>query len=209
MAKVELKDKLTMTFEQINPCERKYSFVIDQEAVTAETSKVLRMFANSVVIPGFRKGKAPASIIQTKYTEDVKEELKKHIVSTAVQKAIGDDKDKVIGVTEKNGVSKVELGAEYKFDLTVYYNPSITLPQYKGLTVELAPVQASDEEVNQRLDYMRQAGYRYVTVEGAAQAEDMLKVSYTSDFALPDNASASLKRQVCSDSNWLWLKTPR
>jgi trigger factor len=36
----------------------------------------------------------------------------------------------------------------------------------------------------------------------------MLKVSYTSDFELPEDASASLKRQVEAESNWLWLNEP-
>jgi trigger factor len=48
----------------------------------------------------------------------------------------------------------------------------------------------------------------YEDIDTPAQAEDMLKVSYTSDFELPEDASASLKRQVSAESNWLWLNEP-
>ena len=48
----------------------------------------------------------------------------------------------------------------------------------------------------------------YTDIETLAEAEDMLKVSYTSDFELAEDASPSLKRQVSAESNWLWLNEP-
>ena len=48
----------------------------------------------------------------------------------------------------------------------------------------------------------------YAEVTGPAVADDMLKVSYTSDFELPADAPAALSRAVASDDNYLWLNEP-
>jgi trigger factor len=208
MAKVELKDKLVQSVEQINPCERKFSFVIDKETVAAETGRAVRMFINSVVIPGFRKGKAPEATVRSRYAAQIDEELKRLFITTAGQEAASQDKEKIIAVSYGQTLPEIKHDEEYKFSVTVIYTPTINLPEYKGLTVELAPMQVTEDEINARLEYFRQSGARYASVEGAAQAEDMLKISYTSDFVLPENASPSLQRQVTSESNWLWLKTP-
>lgn len=41
-----------------------------------------------------------------------------------------------------------------------------------------------------------------------AQKGDMLKVTYESDFVLPENAPASLQRAVKSEESWIWLSEP-
>jgi trigger factor len=48
----------------------------------------------------------------------------------------------------------------------------------------------------------------YADVEGAAQAEDMLKVDYKGDVELPEDASASLKRQIEATDAFMWLNEP-
>lgn len=48
----------------------------------------------------------------------------------------------------------------------------------------------------------------YAEAEGAAQKDDMLKVSYKSDFPLPEDASPALKRQLEAESTFLWLSDP-
>ena len=48
----------------------------------------------------------------------------------------------------------------------------------------------------------------YADAEGAAQAEDMLKVDYKGDFELPEDASASLKRQIEATDAFMWLNEP-
>ena len=44
--------------------------------------------------------------------------------------------------------------------------------------------------------------------EGAIQADDMVKVSFESDFVLPEDASDSLKRAVANDNSWVWINEP-
>ena len=48
----------------------------------------------------------------------------------------------------------------------------------------------------------------YADVTGPAVAEDMLKLDYKGDFELPEDASASLKRQVEASDAFIWLNEP-
>ena len=66
----------------------------------------------------------------------------------------------------------------------------------------------TDEQVEERVKFYRSAYGNYTEVEGPAQAEDMLKVNYKSDFAAPEDASAAVKRQLEAENTFLWLSEP-
>ncbi|MPM88740.1 Trigger factor [bioreactor metagenome] len=66
----------------------------------------------------------------------------------------------------------------------------------------------TDEQINERIKSYRAMYGNYAEAQGGAQKEDMLKVTYKSDFALPEDASPSLKRQVEAESTFLWLSEP-
>ena len=66
----------------------------------------------------------------------------------------------------------------------------------------------TDEQIDERVKFYRTMYGNYAEVAGPAQKDDMLKVSYKSDFVLPEDASAALKRQVEAENTFLWLSDP-
>ena len=69
-------------------------------------------------------------------------------------------------------------------------------------------VHAVEKRTADRLAYMRQLYAEYKPLEGKVVSGDMLKVSYESDFALPENASPALTRAVKADDAWLHIAEP-
>ena len=206
MAK-KLMDSVQMEVRTPQPCRKVFDFTVPADAVKAETEKTIREFSLAVAIPGFRQGKAPAGLIKSKYSDAIREELQRRIVYAAYEKISGDDSLDIISCGIE-GKPEVAFDAEFKFSLGADVAPEFELGDYKSIKVELPLDAVTDEQVEERVKFYRTMYGSYADAEGAAQKEDMLKVSYRSDFELPEDASASLKRQAAAENTFLWLSEP-
>ena len=205
MAK-DLMDAMTFDAKEVVNCRKQIEVTIPADVVSAEAEKAAKAFASYVNIPGFRKGKAPVGMLKSRYADDIKQELERRLVSAAYQKVASADEDVLSCGIE--GSPKVEFDKEFKFTFNVDLAPEIDLGEYKGLEVTVETKEISDADVAERLNMYRTMYANYADVTDEAKAEDMLKVSYTSDFTVPETASAYLKRQVEAADNFLWLKEP-
>ena len=205
MAK-DLMDSITVEAKEVVNCRKQVEVTIPADVVAAEAEKAARAFASYVNIPGFRKGKAPVAMLKSRYADDIKQELERRLVSSAYQKISNTDED-VLNCT-LDGKVEVAFDKEFKFTFNVDLAPEIELGEYKGLEVAVETKEISDEDVAERLNMYRTMYANYADVAEEAKADDMLKVSYTSDFTVPETASAYLKRQVEANDNFLWLKEP-
>ncbi len=184
MAK-NLVDSIQMEVRSKQPCRKELDFTVPADAVKSETDKVLREFAYAVSIPGFRQGKAPAGMLKSKYGNDIRQEVERKIVYAAF-----------------------EFDQEFKFTLGADIAPEFELGDYKAIKVKEELEAVTDEQIDERVKTYRAMYGNYAEAEGAAQKDDMLKVSYKSDFPLPEDASPALKRQLEAESTFLWLSDP-
>ncbi len=134
----------------------------------------------SIQIPGFRKGKATQGMIEKVYGEGAFYEEALEIV---FPKAVGDaieeaglktvDQPYDLDVTV---MSKTE-GVDMKMKVTVY--PEVKLGDYKGLKAAMLPTEATDEDVDNELENMRDRNSRLVTVEDReAQKGDTAEIDF-------------------------------
>ena len=204
----KLSDNLTMSCKEEKACVKDFLFVADKATVESELKNIVKEFSNMVVIPGFRKGKAPAKMLIKRYNSEVMGEMQRKMYSAAFEKVTADKSLDIVSYGNPQEVAPLKLDDEYSFSIAFDLAPEIDLPEYKGIEVEAEPVKVAKKDIDKQIDHYRNMYATYEDIETPAKAEDMLKVSYTSDFELPEDASASLKRQVEAESNWLWLNEP-
>ena len=205
-----LKNEMTLTVESPEACSRKLTFTISEELMIKEEAATLKSIAGMVAIPGFRKGKAPAAMVRKRYAENVKEEMSRLIISAAFEKTSADEKLDIISyrLPTQAEMDKLDTIKEFSFDIIFDVAPEIELPEYKGLKVDVSGAEVDDKAVDDRIAEFREMYAEFKDIETEAQEGDMLEVAYSSDFVLAEDASPSLKRQVESEKNWLWISTP-
>ena len=159
---------------------------IDKELMEKGVNAAYLKARKQIMIPGFRKGKAPRKMIEAMYGahvfyEDGLEEIFPEVYDFAVikqdVKAIGRPSLTDMQISEDNIVT---------LTLTTEVYPEVTLGQYKGLEVEKAEASVSDEQVQAELDRMAQNVASTETVERAAEMGD----TATIDFEGFDNGVA-------------------
>ena len=116
-------------------------------------------------IPGFRPGKAPATLIRRRFADDIQGEVVQSLVPEYLEKAL--DEKKLIPVTRPE-VDKVEFkeGEPLKFRAVFEVLPEFELGEYKNLVVEIEAVDAGDAEVDKTVEEMRERAATYVPGRG-------------------------------------------
>ena len=121
MADTATDSKNKVTIADAGPCAKKISIEIPADVVDANIGDSLATLAAEAQLPGFRKGKAPQSLIERKFGNHVREEAKNQLVASAYQEAVDEHKLKVIGEPTSETLKdiKLETGKPLKFEVEV------------------------------------------------------------------------------------------
>jgi len=161
------------------PCRRALEIEVDASVLEAERKTIVEEFRSGTTIPGFRKGKAPASIVERKYADAIQEELRKHMLPKCYREAIASEGVDAVAVVDVKNVS-MEDGKGLSFTATVDIPPKFKTPKYKGIPVKGEPMEPSEERVD---DAIREVREKFSTFEDAddraATTGDAVKVDFT------------------------------
>ena len=152
---------------------------IDKDLMESGVNKAYLKARKQIMIPGFRKGKAPRKMIEAMYGahvfyEDGLEEIFPEVYDFAVA---GQEGLKAIG---RPSLTDMQIGEDGSVTLTLTTEvyPEVTLGQYKGLEVEKAEATVTDEQVRSELDRMAQNVASTETVERAAEMGDTANIDF-------------------------------
>ena len=151
---------------------------IDKELMEQGVNKAYLKARKNIMIPGFRKGKAPRKMIESMYGahvfyEDGLEEIFPQVYEEAVVK----QDVKAVG---RPNLTDMQISDEgiVTLTLTTEVYPEVTLGDYKGLEVEKAEAVVTDEQVQAELDRMAQNVASTETVERAAEMGDTANIDF-------------------------------
>ena len=151
---------------------------IDKELMESGVNKAYMKARKNIMIPGFRKGKAPRKMIESMYGAHVfYEDGLEEIFPQVYQFAVVDQGIKAVG---RPSLNDMQISEDNIVTLTISTEvyPEVTLGDYKGLEVEKAEVSVSDEQVQAELDRMAQNVASTETVERAAEMGDTVNIDF-------------------------------
>lgn len=123
---------------------------------------------NRFAIPGFRKGKAPLNMIEKMYGVGVfYEDAADEAINATYADAMKESELEIVSRPEVD-VVQIEKGKPFIYTATVAVKPEVTLGQYKGVEVEKASEEVTDEDVAAELVKVQDQNSRLVTVEDRA-----------------------------------------
>lgn len=135
-----------------------------EKALTAAFNKNKNRFN----IPGFRKGKAPQAMVEKMYGVEV---LYEDAINEALDATYGDAvKESELEVVSRPEIDvvQVEKGKAMIYTATVAVKPEVTLGEYKGIEVEKASAEVTEEDIEAELKKVQEQNSRLITVEDRA-----------------------------------------
>ena len=156
--------------------------VLESSEVATEHQGVVMEIAKFARIPGFRPGKAPASMVAKRFQKEVADDFRKNVVSKAYRAAIDQEKLDVLNVVNiEEGV--IVLGSPATITITLDVRPEFELPEYRDLPTEIVSSDATEAEISTAIEGLRGERADFKPVERPAQKGDFVKLSYEGKIA--------------------------
>src|SRR3954462_6195208 len=169
-------------------CKRGVTVEIPADVVAEETETFVKKYQKLARLPGFRKGKTPATIIKQRFAGDLRSEVLESLVPKYLREAITKDKLEPISQPAITDL-QMEDGKPLKFKAAFEAMPAITVGRYSDVKREKKDVAVGDKEVQEALDHLREQQASFDPVEDRAiQNGDYAQVS----FVARPRAKASL-----------------
>jgi trigger factor len=148
----------------MSDCKHSLEITIPVAEVEAETIKVVAGLQKKVKMPGFRPGKVPLSIIRQNYSSDIRQEVLEKLGSRYFKDAAEKDNLKVVGSPHLDDVHFHE-GEPLKFKVHFEVAPEVELQDFSGVEVVYQEPAVSEEDVEKRLEGLRDQRAEYVNID--------------------------------------------
>lgn len=170
---------MSLQVEKLEKNMAKLTIEVAAEELEKAIEEVYRKERNRISVPGFRKGKAPRKLIEQMYGKEVfYEEAANALISQAYEKELENCEESVVSQPRIN-VVQIEAGKPFIFTAEVALKPEVTLGKYKGVKVEAADLEVTEEEIDAEIGKERDNSARTVPVEGRpVQDGDMTVIDF-------------------------------
>src|SRR6476661_963692 len=118
--------------EDAGPATKKVTVEIPKDRIDAKLSEQFKELRREAALPGFRPGHAPQKLIEKRFNADVREQVRRSLISESYEQAVEKNSLQVIGEPEFDNPDAIKLpedgGMNYSFQVEV--QPDITIPEF-------------------------------------------------------------------------------
>jgi len=164
--------------EKLGPTRVKLSVEVPYEELKPSVDEAYKAIGSQIQVPGFRKGKVPARIIDQRVGRPaVLQEAINEALPNFYSQALAENELRPMGQPEVE-VTEVPVDEEQplKFDAELDTAPEFDLPDFSQITVEVDPLKVSDEDVDKEFDALRERFGTLAGVERAAAEGDSVTI---------------------------------
>ena len=147
---------------------------LEEEDLEPYVERGYRQVVSRIRIPGFRKGKAPRTIVENAVgREGMLSEVLEFMVTDVLDKAIDSQNIEAAGIPE---VENVELDP-VQIEAKVALSPILDLGDYRGIQVEEEPVEVNDEDVQKQLEDLQKFNGSWEPADRAVKFDDLITMN--------------------------------
>ena len=162
---------MSLQVENLEKNMAKLTIEVPAEQFAAAIKTAFDRNKNRFNIPGFRRGKAPLQMVEKMYGVEVLFEDAANIaMDETYAKAVDESGLEIVSRPEVD-IVQIEKGKPFIYTATVAVKPEVTLGEYKGVEVEKANADVTDEDVDAELKRVQDQNSRLVTVEDRPVAD--------------------------------------
>ena len=164
----------------ISVCRKSFDIEIPPDVVDKEISHISKGLAHRARVPGFRPGKAPVSVIKTRYRDEIISEMLQHLLPRYFTEAVKEQDLDIVDVPQYESVD-YNNGQPVKFKAVFEVYPPLSISNYKGIPAEEVSDDVQDSEIESTLKKLQEdmSELSPLTEERAAGEGDFVEISFT------------------------------
>jgi trigger factor len=181
-------------------CKRSLEIEIPLEDVQKAKEEITETIRNKARLPGFRPGKAPVSLIRSRFQSEIRSEVLDKLLPQAFRARVEKEDIKVVGTPDISDLH-YEPDEPIRFKAEFEVAPEFEIGPYTAIPVQYVEPGVTDEEVDARVESMRETKAEYVNVDPRPiETGDYVVVHVKSVSGLAENIDQdALQVQVGSD----------
>jgi trigger factor len=148
----------------VEGCKHEIEVTVPVDEIARETDRVVANIQQKARLPGFRPGKAPASLIRSKFSKQVRDDVLENLLPKYFKQKVEEEHLEVVGRPNVKDVHFHE-GEPLRFKAEFEVAPEIELNEYRGVTVHYAEPQVTEEDITKRIDEIREQKAQFVNAE--------------------------------------------
>lgn len=170
---------MSVQIEKLENSMAKLTIETSAEELEKALEKAFQKNKNKISIPGFRKGKVPRQMIEKMYGPSIfYEDAANELIPQEYEKALDECEEDIVSSPEID-VTQIEKGKPFIFTALVALKPEVKLGKYKGVKVEKADTEVTDEEVDAEINRERENNARNIEVtDRAVKDGDMTIIDF-------------------------------
>ncbi|MCF8067812.1 MAG: trigger factor [Desulfobacterales bacterium] len=170
---------MQVTIEDLSAVKKLLHIEVPEENITLEIDKAYKKLKKTATVKGFRPGKAPRSVLERIYKNDVEGDVISKVIQESFFAAIQEKELKLIG---RPGIEPPELeaNAPYKFSATIEVAPELEDVDFKGLKLKKTVYKVTSKEEDAQLKMLQKnlAKQEPVKEDRAVEDGDYVLVDY-------------------------------
>ncbi len=174
---------MKVTVEDVSPIQKRLSVEIPPEMVSREFDAAYNRLKRHATVKGFRKGKAPRSVLEREYGPHVNSEVLEQLIQKSLPDAIKEAGVVMLLDPQLDTASELKDKKSFTYSVLLDLAPEIDLPEYKGIKLERPVVEVADEEVDEQLEALRR---HFGSIEGIEENRpvekgDLVVIDYSAE----------------------------
>jgi trigger factor len=155
---------------------------IKKDSIKEDYTKLLNDYSKKIQIKGFRKGKAPAHILEQKYGEGIKEEAAMNIVEESLKVVFDEIDEKPLPYSVpalQEGSELVNFDEDYRYTVVYDVFPTIKLGTYKDIKIESPDAKVLKKDEDREIEKLREQNAVVIEkTEGNIVKDDIVTINY-------------------------------
>src|SRR3954469_1070356 len=163
--------------EDLGPATKKIVIEIPEDRIKEKLAEQFKELRGQAAIPGFRPGHAPQKLIEKRFATDVKDQVRRTLVSESYEQALEKNNLNVLGEPDFDNPEAITLpdSGSMNFSFTVEVQPDFSIPDLKDIKVKKPKIDVKDENVDQAMQNLREQQGALMPVEDrGVQEKDYL-----------------------------------
>jgi trigger factor len=170
---------MKVAYTDVSDTQKSLQVEIDSDVVGTEIDRVIRGYARSLRLPGFRPGKIPPKIIKQRFKAQILHDVAHDLIPRAVEDALRERGVEPIETPAVKDVS-IEEGQPLTFTAAFQTAPPVDPGSYASLTIKRPPVDVTNDQIEEAMGRLAQSAARFQPVtDRAAETGDTVVMNLT------------------------------
>ena len=148
----------------IEGCKHALDITVPAAEVKAETARVMETIRKKARLPGFRPGKAPESLIRSRFAQEIRQEVTEKLVPKYFRKQAEEENLNIVGESSIIDVHFHE-GEDLHFKIEFEVSPQFELKEYRELPIIYKEPEVTEADIDDRLEKLRDQKAEFVNID--------------------------------------------